>query len=675
MNDKTNCFSGNDSPGRDARDRGACKEWEEAILLHVDRELDPEEDRPEEERVTLAALTAHLDECEACANALARLEEQNRLLNKLWPEERTARPEPITVDTLIKRSRNQPIQKQEVESRKIESIPLIPKHRKWFAAAGVAAAVLLLLWGFMKSVPQKSDHELEPEDHLVKTDVEPVEKLPSLKEDAIEAFAFPPEEERLAAHRELKGILLELASASDMTLRTEFEAQTRSLDERDWQVGHMLRTVIKRESGPALTTALRLARMNPDLQRLPGMVSALKQRLNDGCEPEPVLELLAAIDDAKARDSLGRALLDPHLREKALPLLVASNDTRATRWISDALLKGRGLDDPESAPFVNGCVRALSISGEEGIDLLVQAWDRSEQPKSWIDVLAEASPDSLRDCEALFASLESTPLYPFWFAAYWDRQRMFRSQLVHRLDRMRGSRFQAGLRMAAHLRLEGVLPYLVKQGDTFVHDEAPWLASRVGGGRSIEKLVEMYKAPVSIRMRKRVCSALSFVFDLYPEETGDTLDEALLVMEDDDRLLLLDMLAEAGDAPACATLSWLLEKKPSLSSAASLALARIGSRDALDTLMTLLVEGRLVSEARLAATAAAYHLGGSTVLRRIDIATSEAAGGGSIDRRSSPIEEPLSSRGSITQARFKRLKGYISSSRVHKKIDIEKEAK
>ncbi|MFH1998854.1 MAG: hypothetical protein ABIK28_04190, partial [Planctomycetota bacterium] len=223
----------------------ACNDQEESLLLYLDHELKME---------AANRFKAHRGACPRCAGALHRLQEQEKLLKAPWPEERAARHEPLQrfLESAVHRHGA-----SEGNGRPVIDISLrsYRSHRfqRAVAAAGVAAALLLLVWGFLMSGPGEIDGKRKSRNRSLAAESA---RSSHDRGESMNSLSLPDfaEEERLRAHEELQRILIAAAPLSDPELQTCFAEKTRSLEQQGWHVEHMVLSVIKRGAGPAFET-------------------------------------------------------------------------------------------------------------------------------------------------------------------------------------------------------------------------------------------------------------------------------------------------------------------------------------------------------------------------------------------------------------------------------------
>jgi hypothetical protein len=374
-----------------------------------------------------------------------------------------------------------------------------------------------------------------------------------------------------------------------------------------------------------LLTAIRLASRLPDLDATPGVLSLLQAHLESGVHPAQTLAAIAHIDGARGEEVLGRALLNPLYRDQALAHLSKMQEKGAAARIREALKEEEDLARGPLSPFAARAVASLARMGAPGAEAVLDLYRESGENFDLIHALEPVDPE---------------------FAAH----------LVDRLERLRGRNLASGCRLAASLRIrDSIRVFRGRNEDPAIRSEVPLLTAGVGGPAAVCALVHSYTGPVSLRERRRLCDALAAVFDLYPEETGATLEKVMeyLSLHPEERSVLVEMLAGSEGGEACHALAWLVEQAPDLSSDAALALARTGSDAALERLIALLDRGKLPPGARVAAVAAAYHLGGGSVLKWIreegELPTLLTQG---------KILKPERERG-LTHARFLKLMKYI----------------
>lgn len=477
-----------------------------------------------------------------------------------------------------------------------ESRP-VPVRKLWIAAAA-AAVLLLLIWGFRKPEPLVIEEERQI---VLETDD------PSLGE-----------EDRFTARAELGAILADLAEAPGDALVSLFEERTRSLREGGWRVENMVAATLKREVGPARLGAVRLVGASPRYRDFPVVTTYLGQLLKNPEYAGESLQALAFIGGRRAESLIGKTLLDEVLRDRALAALVGMEEGGQAKWIAASVLKTEEIIEGPLSPYAETAVRTLAAMEAGSSGAMLDLYAASDANPEFVQVLVTADRVWIGD---LLASLED----------------------LHGISRRRA------LTLAATLRSEEVLDLLYpRSGDPPSNREIPHLVALVGGPAAVFKLLNMYGAPLSMKERENVAHALARIFAFYPDEMAATLTVGLDPLSEDGRDTLIEMLGKAGGDGGCRALAWMVKHRPDLTSAAALTLARTGSEQALDRLMDLLMNNGLSPGAEVCAVAAAYHLGGKAVLQALN--TREAA----------PVHAKKMKRGSLTDARFEKLKRYIT---------------
>ena len=587
----------------DGRERLGCPEWEERLLLHLDGELPEGEARSVEE---------HLERCPRCREAFARQRAVEAALRRV--------PEPAGGDGWVVALLSRARAGEGAGRGAVPSTPAAPPakpFRRVALLAAAAAVLLCLLWwgGERKIAPPAGPAEV-------------TFSAPRAADRGAEAARG----ERKAVQAELDALLRRISERGEADPAAAFERGAAPLRARGWKVEFLLAGALRRLEGEALRTALRVAAGLPGFTRVPGALSALAALLDRGAFPEETTGLLAAAGGPRAVQALGRALRRPELREEALSALARMGGAEAVRAVERELLYGdrRPPRTADVGPEKAEALRVLAGMGPEGTEAVVAFCRRCGFAESAVRALEPVRP---RLGEALEA-----------FAG-----------------RASGRALEAGLRLAAELRMEWVLPRLFERGKKRLFTgETPFLAARVGGAEAVRVLGRMYEAPVSIKTRRRIALALADLFRRRGEEMEAVLARCLCpegggapgaaggrpVPE------LEEMLARVGDRAACRALAWIVTHVPERASGAALALARAGTREALDELLALLSTPDLPEAARVSAAAAAYHLGGREALEAA--AAQEAAG---------LPEGPGTLRrlGTLTEARFEDLRHRVAS--------------
>jgi hypothetical protein len=232
----------------------------------------------------------------------------------------------------------------------------------------------------------------------------------------------------------------------------------------------------------------------------------------------------------------------------------------------------------------------------------------------------------------------------------------FTDELVVLIPEMRGTARMTGLQLAAALRLEKAVPLIVPHtGMKMPIGQRLSLLSRIGGSAAVIALVEIFEGPVSLRERNRTAEALAAVFDLYPDEVASDLHYVLSYLEVERRNTLIEMLSRTSAHGACRALAWVIENRRDLAIRASLAMAQTGSPEALALLAEMIAKNDMLDdEVRLAAGAAAYHLGGEEFLdwvQAMQMNDPEAGPRGPDPTKVVPLQ-----RDSLSEFRFKKLR-------------------
>ncbi|MHC4941380.1 MAG: anti-sigma factor family protein [Planctomycetota bacterium] len=594
-----------------------CKDKEKVLMRYLDHELDEASAREMEK---------HLESCQGCVRFVAGQRDVEALLH----EPATSVREDTAIEFVRKvRSRIAADSPRLDELRApspamLDGIPSRRMTRIWIGAGALAAGLLLLL-GY-HALQEEVDRRSAAQEQTLG----PVAKVRTADEHPIEPPIGIGEAERIRAREALGGILVSLANVEDRVLVKQFEKATRSLKQDGWVVENMVQSFMRFGEGEGVRTAIRLARQDPKYNQVPGMIPSLKRLLRENIHPEEALETVAVLEGERADALLGEALLNPALRNRALELLGMRGGEDSALWITRAVLQSEAWEGEENISFAVASVRALSAMGEDGVDGVLEIWIESGSDTMPARALALNDPG-------------------------------FSEALMNRLPRLRGSRLQAGLRLAAVLRIEDTIPLLRGRAkETPFRHEAPFLIARVGGPLGVKTLVEMYQEPISLRDRKRISLALDELFSQHPQETGESLAAVLVPgFEEESRDVLIEMLGRSGAKASCSALAWIVEHRSDLATSASLALARTGSREALVLLMEMLLEERLAPASRLAAGAAAFHLGGRDVLNAL---YSEEQSAQLELQKKKMKAKPVPARPSrLTDNRFEKLKRLIAS--------------
>lgn len=611
-------------------------------MLYIDRELDAER---------ALAFEEHLAECAECAAFL----ERNRRLEELF--EATLSPAQSarrTEDFLIRVHERLGSGKPELDEKAVAR----PERRgtvlRIIAAAGVAAAAVVVLLTVFHSRPVPPEPGAEPDasrtalppsesvveppadqvadpDQVAESDAGSPSGLPA--DSIAEDFPFPlpaDSPKRLAVHQEFSRILAGLDPAGDEVLMERFGAATRSLKRDGWSIEILLTGALKRDRGPALRSAIRLVGLNSGTFRMRAAIPYLEWLLARKIHSVECMNALAGLGGARPAAAIGRMLRDEDLGRAALGCLERMPHGDAAPVLTAALLEqpavtsgpAGALEQPD--PFAGFAPNALTRMGRPGIDGLIKFLER-------------------KGCGS--AAVRS--LYPF--------EPEFSDQLVAMIPEMRGSARTTGLQLAAELRLEKAVPLLVPYtGIKMPNGERLSLLSRIGGSAAVIALVEIFEGPVSLRERNKTAEALAAVFDFYPDEVASELHYVLSYLDAESRDTLIEMLSRTGTDGACRALAWTVENRRDLAIRASLAMAQTGSREALALLAELLAKnGMLDDEVRLAAGAAAYHLGGKEFLDWIHAMEMNDSSAG--PRGPQPVKAAPHQRGSLSEFRFKKL--------------------
>lgn len=618
------------------------------MLLFLDGEIE------EEER---SDIQTHLAACPGCAAFVAEQQRLEAWMHQTWSEQSEEIRGDEEAVSFVSNVRERLAESKEGPASRPLSLQTVAGQRsvswkRWLAlTASAAAAALLFFWGFHAGQPAYEEPIEKPEtsgDVAViqePSDEQTVEQTQKFTPyDTSPDAAFPPsllEAERNRVRASLEEILIELAAVSSDRLASQFYERTEPLRQAGWQVKQMVQGILECDSGPALQTAIRLVGCESEFSRIPGIIPSLKNLLKTGRHPMEVLGALASLDDARADAVIGAALDDFTLRNAALERLAQRKSPVSAEQITQAVLASHDLKMQAPSPFVMTAVQKLSLMGPDGLDGLIRIWEKSASPAALARALMPVDPQVRRN-------------------------------LMKRLPDLKGARLQAGLRMAACLRLEEAVRILrAKAKDTYFRHEVPFLIAQVGGAISVKALFDMYQEPISMRDRRQISLAMATLFANHPEERAVTLEGALALIEvdsvdpelieEDSREVLLEMLSQAGDRDSCLALAWLVEHRSDLATSASLAMARTGSRHALELLMEMLLGGRLPANAQSAAGAAAFHLGGPEVLNALYGGADGASVITGFDQTVAGSRRGLKKRYSLTDNRFEKLKEYITS--------------
>ncbi len=592
-----------------------CRGNEERLMLYLDNETGSGEER---------SIEQHLDACSACRAFVERHLAVDRLLCELSEGEERAETGEVFLRDLM-----ESVHKEDGSGIvAVQRAPRALLRRVAVAAASVAAA-FLLVWAFHARPGRLGQGGGTG---LVSRE-EPGSIAESGAGDVIEMASGSASislQERTLARDRLHAVLAGLADTPDEALSGSFREAVAPLEDDGWQVEYMVAAALGREQGPALETAVRLVRLEPGIERLPGVTSSLSSLLNEGSFPVEAIHALAACEGAAAVTAVGRALDTTLLREEALSILESMGGEGAADEVAEKLMGKPDLFEGEEAPFAEKALASLSRMGPEGAESVLKVYRETGCDRSVIDSLSPPDP-------------------------------AFEKNLIHTLSSSRGRDLVTGLRLAASLRIEGVLDLINGSGGKGgINGEAPFLIAAVGGNAGVAALLEMYQGPVSMRQRRTICAALAAVFDMYPDETGRTMELTTNAMDQDTGDVLLEMFEKTGTRGACSALAWLVENQPDMACAAALGLARTGSNEALTALENIIEQGKLDRKASLCAAAAAVHLGDGSILARIF----EKEGGTVFSTQE--IERVIAGsgyvpgRGSITDTKFEKLMEYIS---------------
>jgi hypothetical protein len=600
-------------------------------MLYIDRELDAER---------ALAFEEHLAECADCAAFL----ERNRRLEELFeatlsPSQSARRTEDFLRNVHERIGRIEPDIADTVSVHPVRRGKII----RIVAAAGIAAAAAVVLLMVFHSRPTRKIPGAEPDVSRTAAPPpgpgieRPADQIAGSSADSAatpvaEVFPFPlpaDSAERLAAHREFSRILAGLDAVGQDELKARFAKTARSLKSEGWRVDILLTGALKREQGPALRTAIRLVGSNSGNFTMRTAIPDLERLLVRKAHPVECMNALAALGGARPAAAIGRMLRDDDLGQAALGCLERMPPGDAAPVVTAALLEPPKPSAEAGAPkkpdpFAGAALNSLTRMGRPGITGLIKVLER-------------------KGCGSAVVRL----LYPFGPE--------FTDELVAMIHEMRGSARTTGLQLAAALRLEKAVPLLAPgTGIKMPNGERLSLVSRIGGDSAIVALVEIFEGPVSLRERNRTAEALAAVFDLYPDEAASDLYTVLSYLDPESRDTLIEMLSRAGTDGACRALAWIVENWRGLAIRASLAMAQTGSPEALALLAEILAKnGMIDDEVRLAAGAAAYHLGGDDFLDWIHAIEMNDPGAG--PRGPQPTKSSPHQRGSLSEFRFQKL--------------------
>jgi hypothetical protein len=596
-----------------------CRERRKDLLLYVDRELDPDR---------TIAFESHVEGCALCAAFV----ERNALLEEAL--EATLSP------ALDRRRSNDFVStvRERINAAgagaELQTTAGIQDRRRRIRAfctlAAAAAAATFLFWIFHSwSVPGEEDGG-DKNDLARTSGTGPGGQ--DLRTNLWERKAGPPlagidRAKHRAARKRIAAILASLAPVPDSTLPARFTEAAAPLRREGWRVDVLVAGALKREEGPPLETAIRLARVLPGFEKNPDVVQSLAWLTGKSPVALAALRTLASFEGRRAGDVLADALGDPELRDAALQYLSTLGGPEAARGIAEAAL---GTIERESAvtPFAAASIRTLAGLGKPGMEGILEICNSTGCTSGLVRALSPVSPETAR---ALAASFDSA----------------------------RGSALEAALRLAASLRLSEALPYLPPRsaGRSPLKRESPRFIAEIGGPAAVVRLVRLYGEPVSLNERRELAAALAEVFELHPEEIDLALRGALKILEEEEGAgdVLIEMLSQRQSAGSCLALAWFVEKNPALASRAALGLARTGSPEALAVLLDLFGRDGIDEETRVAAGAAAYHLGGRPVLERI-LAAHEGVGASGEKGGVPPVRRQMA----LSDSRFRKIQKYIA---------------
>jgi len=608
-----------------------CRAKRSTLMLYVDRELDP--DRALE-------FERHLEECDACARFVERSVSMEELLESTLAPAVDARKAGDFLQSVRER-----LPREEAAERGLGSPATRPEQslggsdlslrthslarRRALLVLAAAAAAVLLLWVFSFLDEKSGEIDVPADEDSLAADLQSTESLESSAATAAETGNAMLEAERKRVHADFGALLAGLAGSPEDELYSRYRQAVVPLDRQGWRTDVLLSGALKRERGEALQTAVRLARSLPATESLPDLVPSLGRLLAKGVFTFDVMESLAVQGGPRAVAALGKTLGRPELRDRGLVLLAGMKGAGPVREIAGAASDDLKRTHPLSSDFTTAAVRSLARMGSDGLNGILTIYAQSGFSPAIIRVLA-ATPEPAR-------------------------------LLAERLADTRNIVREPDLRLAVALRLEEAVPLLIASADdpSFRKDYTTLIAM-VGGPKAVGALFELYTGPASLRERRVFCASLAEVFDFFPEETGPALADALGLIDKENRDVLVSMLGEAGTAGACRALGWLVENSPELESAAALNLARVGSNDALAVLLNLLEGARLSGGARLAAAAAAFHLGGDAILERILTMDGQVPGRAPAPFHGTADRRRALRRGVLTDTRFEKIQAIIA---------------
>jgi len=598
-----------------------CRAQRRQMMRYLDNELDAEE---------AILFDEHLKECPLCASFV----ERSRTLDELF--ERTLAPSADSaqsaafVDRILERVDGSAGGRAGRNAIERSSTPAL--GRIIWPIAAAAAAVGLLLWAF-----SATSRELTP-------DRAPSEPFTSDVDDRIETLRPKIDEPRPTAalrlpsppvsaaardeaYAELNTILTALDALPGEKLGPSFEEKTRSLRDRSWRVNVMLVGALRREEGPALRSAIRLVEHLAGSRALPDVSHSLKRLIDEGRFSTEAMAALRALGTGRAVAALGDLLGELPHRDAALGMLSSIDSDDAVRQIVSRTQTD--ADRGALSEFGTACIRTLSRMGRPGILGIVESCARSGKNHGFARAIVPPSDE--------FAAL-----------------------LVEILPELEGARLMAGLDIAAALRIDGAVDVIRNRfRDREVRQVGHHLAAKIGGPHAARLLVELYEGPLSLRERKELNAALCAIFEHFPQELESTMAALFETPESGGGEVFIEMLSQGTTRGACRALSWIVEECPLHAPDAALSLARTGSDAALEELLRILSEPKLGREARVAAAAAAFHLGGPAILDRIKKSLESdqeflADSGDPDDRRKSAHR-----RSRLTQTGFRKLQNYI----------------
>jgi len=555
--------------------------------------------------VEAAKVEAHLISCERCASFVAA----NRSLEEIFSE---TTPGPL---------KNSAFLQGIIDGVDVGGHGGIGIVRKLTAIGAAAAVILVLIILFFQIQINKSVMDNE----IVQENEGQIESYPVENEEGLE------DKERELANEELHSILIEIADLPDYALADNFKDKTVDLRQRGWRVDRMLVTTLKGKESIAVHTAIRLAGLLDGFKNAVGAVPALVRLQDNEIYLKDVFKVLVILDGPQAETALGRALDDPKSRDMALDHLCQMEGEGAASQIEKALLKEARAIENEISPFSISCATALCNMGDYGVDGILKFFQKTGHNPAVIRAIS--------------------PPGQAWINA-----------LILKLPKMRGASFETGIRIASILRLEDTIELMCqKTRRSRIDKKAPNLISCVGGPEAVISLYSLYCEPISMKERKSVSHALSRIFELYPDETGSTLDAAFVSLKTEDPEILIEMLAGSKTRGSCLALGWILNNRPDLATLASLCLARLGTEDAINTLTSVLMDPSINEESMLAASAAAFHLGGPSVVKAITAFIEDGNEQSLKDAFS--LMKPR--QRSLTDNRFEKLCEYITNYQSH----------